>query len=169
LHFTPPIRTAETAASEANVSDKVDSRDDGLREVEQRADQVAREAENAREENLRGTQRGQETDYDSFRLPPDVAEADRVRAADDVELNARQEEVAETQRRAAETLRRNAESLHAGAESLERASEAARDSRRDVSEIHENVEDLRAQVAQARDRVHETDIPRVDEGSDRRG
>jgi methyl-accepting chemotaxis protein len=143
-----------------------DPRGEGLRDVEQRADQVARQAENAREENLRATQRTQETDYD-FRLPPDVAEADRVRAADDVELSARQEEVAETQRRAAETLRRNAESLQAGAESLERASEAAADNRRDVSEIRENMEDLRAQVARARDQVHETDVPRVEGGDDR--
>jgi pantothenate synthetase len=146
----------------------MDPHGDGLREVEQRADEVARQAENAREENLRATQRTQETDYD-FRLPPDVAEADRVRAADDVELNARQEEVAETQRRAAETLRHNAESLHAGAESLEQASEAVADNRRDVAEIRENVEDLRAQVAHARDQVHETDVPRVDEGNDRDG
>ena len=144
----------------------MDPRGDGLRQVEQRADEVARQAENAREENLRATRRGQETDYDSFRLPPDVAEADRVRAADDVELNARQEEVAETQRRAAETLRRNAESLHAGAESLEHASEAVADNRRDVAEIRENVEDLRAQVAHARDQVSETDVPRVDRGGD---
>jgi chromosome segregation ATPase len=151
------------------VRDHEDSRGDGLREVEQRADEVARQAEGARQENLRGTQRGQETDYDSFRLPPDVAEADRVRAADDVELNARQEDVAETQRRAAETLRRNAQSLHAGAESLEQASEAVADNRRDVAEISENVEELRAQVAQARDQVHETDVPRVDEGSHRHG
>lgn len=146
----------------------MDPRGDGLRQVEQRADEVARQAESAREENLRATQRGQETDYD-FRLPPDVAEADRVRAADEVELNARQEDVAETQRRAAEALRRSAESLHAGAESLEHASEAVADNRRDVDEIRENVEDLRAQVAQAREQVRETDVPRVDEGNDRHG
>ncbi len=139
----------------------MDPRGDGLREVEERADRVARQAEEARQENLRATHRTQETDYD-FRLPPDVAEADRVRAADDVDLSARQEDIAETQRRAAEVLRRNAESLQAGAESLERAREAARDNRRDVSEIRENVEDLRAQVAHARDQVSETDVPRVD-------
>jgi pantothenate synthetase len=147
------------------VSNDVDPRGDGLREVEQAADQVARQAEWAREENLRATQRTQETDYD-FRLPADVAEADRVRAADDVELSARQEDMAETQRRAAEALRRNAESLHAGAESLERTSEAARDNHRDVSAIRENVDDLRAQVAHARDQVHETDVPRVDRDDD---
>jgi methyl-accepting chemotaxis protein len=138
-----------------------DPRGDGLREVEQRADQVAREAEGAREENLRATHRTQETDYD-FRLPPDMAEADRIRAADDVDLNARQEDMAETQRLAAEALRRNAESLHAGAESLERTREAAADNRADVREIRENVEDLRAQVAQAREQVDDTDVPRVD-------
>lgn len=143
------------------MSNDVDPRGDGLREVEERADQVAREAAGAREENLRGTRRTEETDYD-FRLPPDMVEADRVRAADDVELNARQEDLAETQRRAAEALRRSAESLQAGAESLERTSEAARDNRRDVSEIRENVEELRAQVAHARDRVDETDVPRVE-------
>jgi pantothenate synthetase len=139
----------------------MDPRDDELREVEETADQLARQAEWAREENLRATQRTQETDYD-FRLPPDVAEADRVRAADDVELNARQEDMAETQRRAAEALRRNADALHAGAESLEQASEAVADNRRDVAEIRDNVEDLRAQVAHARNQVSETDVPRVD-------
>jgi pantothenate synthetase len=139
----------------------MDPRGDGLREVEETADQLARQAEWAREENLRATRRTQETDYD-FRLPPDVAEADRIRAADDVELNARQEDMAETQRRAAEALRRNADALHAGAESLEQASGAVADNRRDVAEIRENVEDLRAQVAHARDQVSETDVPRVD-------
>lgn len=144
----------------------MDPRDDELRGVEERADQVARQAEWAREENLRGTQRTQETDYD-FRLPPDVAEADRIRAADDVDLNARQEDMAETQRRAAEALRRNADALHAGAESLEQASDAVADNRRDVAEIRENVQDLRAQVAHARDQVSETDVPRVDHDEDR--
>jgi pantothenate synthetase len=151
----------------------MDPRDDGLREVEETAGQVARQAESAREENLRATHRTQETDYD-FRLPPDVAEADRVRAADDVDLNARQEDIAETQRRAAEALRRNAESLHAGAESLEHASDAVAENRRDVAEIRENVEELLARVAHARDQVSETDVPRVDrdredDGGDRGG
>jgi chromosome segregation ATPase len=140
----------------------MDPRDDGLREVERQADEVARQAEWARQENLKATHRTQETDYD-FRLPPDVVEADRVRAADDVELNARQEDAAQTQRQAAEALRRNAESLQAGAESLERTSEAARDNRRDVGEIREHVEELRAQVAHARDQVSETDVPHVDQ------
>lgn len=144
------------------MSNDVDPRGDGLREVEETADQVARQAEFAREENLRATHRTQETDYD-FRLPPDVAEADRVRAADDVDLNARQEDMAETQRRAAEALRRNADALQAGAESLEHASEAVADNRRDVAEIRENVEDLRAQVTRAREQVNETDVPRVDD------
>ncbi len=162
---SPDAMRAETAASEANVSNDVDPRGDGLREMAEKADQVARAAEGAREENLRATHRTQETDYD-FRLPPDVAEADRVRAADDVELNARQEDMAETQRRAAEALRRSAESLHAGAESLEQASEAVADNRRDVAEIRENLEDLRAQVAQAREQVNETDVPRVDRDDD---
>ena len=146
----------------------MDPRDDGLRGVERTADRVAREAEWALEENLRATQRTQETDYD-FRLPPDVAEADRVRAADDVQLNARQEDMAETQRRAAEALRRNADALHAGAESLEQASEAVAGNRRDVAEIRENAEDLRDQVAHARDRVSETDVPRVARDGDDRG
>jgi chromosome segregation ATPase len=145
------------------VNNDMDPRGDGLREVEEAADQVARQAEWARQENLRGTQRTQETDYD-FRLPPDMAEADRVRAADDVELSARQEDVAETQARAAEALRRNAESLQAGAESLERTREAAADNRDDVREIRENVDELRAQVAQSRDQVSDTDVPRVDRG-----
>lgn len=147
------------------MSNDGDARGDGLREVERTAEQVAREAESARQENLRGTQRGEETDY-AFRLPPDVAEADRVRSEGDVELNARQETVAETQRRAAEALRRNAETLQAGAESLEHARDAVADNRRDVADIRENVEDLREQVAQSREQVRNTEVPRVDRGGE---
>jgi pantothenate synthetase len=143
------------------VSNDRDPRGGELREVEQRADEIA----SAREENERGTRRGRDTDYD-FRLPPDMVEADRVRAADDVELTARQEDMAETQRRAAEALRRNAETLGATHEALDRTAEAVRDNRRDVGEIRETVDDLRAQVAQAREQVDRTDVPRVDNRGD---
>jgi uncharacterized membrane protein YccC len=150
----------------------MDPRGEGLREVEQRADEIAAEAANAREENERGTRRGQETDY-AFRLPPDMAEADRIRALDDVELTTRQEDVAETQRRAAEALRRNAEVLGATGEALDRTAADVHQNRRDVGEIRENVEDLREQLAQARDQVDRTDVPRVDDdrgnGGDGRG
>ena len=139
----------------------MDPRGDELREVEQRADEIAAEAAGAREENERGTRRGQDTDY-AFRLPPDVAEADRIRAADDVELTSRQEDMAETQRRAAEALRRNAEILGATGQALGQTAEAVRDNRRDVGEIRENVDDLRAQVAQAREAVGRAEVPRVD-------
>lgn len=140
----------------------MDPRGDGLRDVEQRADEIAAGAADARDENARATTRGQETDYD-FRLPPDVAEADRVRARDEVELSARQEDAAETQRRAAETLRRNAEMLGATGEALDRTAQAVRQNRRDVGEISENVDELREQLGQARDRADSVDIPRVDE------
>ncbi len=159
----PPIRGGNGSEQGGIVSNDRDPRGEELREVEQRADEIAGEAANAREENERGTRRGQETDYD-FRLPPDMAEADRVRAADDVELTARQEDMAETQRRAAEALRRNAETLGATGQALDRTAEAVRDNRRDVGEIRETADDLRAQVAQARDQVDRTDVPRVDDG-----
>jgi chromosome segregation ATPase len=141
----------------------MDPRGEGLREVEQRADEIAAEAAGARQENERGTRRGQETDY-AFRLPPDVTEADRIRALDDVELTTRQEDVAETQRRAAEALRRNAETLEATHQALDRTAADVHHNRRDVGEIRENAEDLRAQLAQARDRVDRAEIPRVDDG-----
>jgi|GEM_PF-3466406 len=146
----------------------MDPRGDGLRDVEQRAAELSGEAAAAREENARGTRRGQETDY-AFRLPPDMAEADRIRAADDVELTSRQEGMAETQRRAAEALRRNAETLQAGAQALDRTAQTVRDNRRDVGEIRENVEDLRAQVAHARDQVDRAEVPRVDDDGGDRG
>jgi hypothetical protein len=145
------------------VSDDINPHADDLRQVEQRADEIAANAAEARDENERGTRRGQETDYD-FRLPPDVAEADRVRARDEVDLNARQEDAAETQRLAAETLRRNAETLGATGDALDRTARAVHQNRRDVGEIRENVDDLRDQLAQARDQVNGTDVPRVDDG-----
>jgi hypothetical protein len=141
----------------------MDPRGEGLREVERRADEIAAEAAGARQENERGTQRGQETDY-AFRLPPDMAEADRIRAMDDVELTTRQEDVAETQRRAAEALRRNAEVLGATHQALDRTAADVHQNRRDVGEIREHVEDLREQVAQAHDQVDRAQIPRVDDG-----
>lgn len=135
-----------------------------MRQVEETVDEVARQAEGARRENARATQRGQETDYD-FRLPPDVAEADRLRADDDVELNARQEDMAETQRRAAEALRRNEESLRESARSLKRTAGAVHGREADVRDVRKNVEQIREQVARARERVEDARVPEVDRGS----
>jgi hypothetical protein len=156
----------ENAASEAIVSENAGPRGDDMREVEQAAEQVAREAEGARQENERATRRGQETDY-AFRLPADVAEADRLRAEDDVELIARQEDVAETQRRAAEALRRNAEALADNAAALDRAGDAVRDNRGDLSEIQQNARALDEQLGQARDQVGRAEVPRVEGGGGR--
>ena len=150
------------------MSNDVDPRGEGLREVEQAAERVAREAEGALDEHQRAAVRGQETDYD-FRLPPDVAEADRVRAEGDVELISRQEDMAETQRRAAEALRRNADTLAATGEALDRTARDVHQNRRDVGEIQENADALRAQTAQTRDRVDRAEVPRVDEGDGERG
>ncbi|HEY0018680.1 MAG TPA: hypothetical protein VGC13_20395 [Longimicrobium sp.] len=147
------------------MSDDMDPRGGELREVEQRAGELAAEAADARQENERGTRRGQDTDY-AFRLPPDMVEADRMRSADDVELTARQEDAAQTQRRAAEALRRNAEILGDTGQALDQTAQAVHHNRRDVGEIRETVEELRAQVAQARDAVDRTEVPRVDGGED---
>jgi predicted ribosome quality control (RQC) complex YloA/Tae2 family protein len=136
-----------------------------LRDVEEGADRVARDAQEARAENERGMIRGEETDY-AFRLPPDMVEADRVRSADDVELSARQEQVADTQRQAAETLRRNAELLQGTARELDRAQEAVRDTRDDLREMQQNQEEIRGQVAQAREQVEKARIPEVNRGGD---
>jgi hypothetical protein len=165
--FYPEIAAKGTAQrARETVSDNVDPRrDDGLREVEAEADRLAADAQQFRDENERGTHRGQETDY-AFRLPPDVAEADRVRAEGDVDLADRQESVAETQRRAAETLRRNAELLQGTARELDRAGQTVRDNRDDVRDVQHNAEALRAQTDQARDQVRETEVPRVDRGAD---
>ena len=155
-------------ASEEYVSESENPRGpEGLREVEEAAGRVAREAEEARAENERGVHRDQETDY-AFRLPPDVTEADRVRSADDVELNERQQQVADTQRQAAETLRRNAELLQGTARELDRAHEAIADTRTDIQEVRANADDIRDQVAQAREQVDRTEVPRVDTGDDDR-
>jgi DNA repair exonuclease SbcCD ATPase subunit len=154
------------------VSDNLDPRgDDSLREVETEARRLASDARDARAENERGTQRGQETDY-AFRLPPDVAHADRVRSGDDVELMDRQAQAAEAQRQAAETLRQNAERLQGTARQLDHASEAVRDNRDDVRDVQQNAEELRAQTDRAREMVARAEIPDVDGGdgnSDRGG
>jgi DNA repair exonuclease SbcCD ATPase subunit len=144
------------------VSDN-DSRNDNLREVQEGADRLAREAEGARDENERARHGGQETDY-AFRLPPDMAEADRIRAGDDVALNQRQEQIAETQRRAAETLRENAERLQGTARALDRAQEAVQDNRGDLQALQQNQEEIREQMTQAREQVDSTRLPRVDRG-----
>jgi hypothetical protein len=145
------------------VSDNLGpDRDENLREVEAEAQRAAADAQEFRDENERAARGGQETDYD-FRLPPDVAHADRVRAGDDVELASRQESVAETQQRAAEALRRNAEILQGTARELDRAGEAVRDNRDDIQDIQQNAEALRAQVSQAREQVDRTEVPRVDD------
>jgi chromosome segregation ATPase len=144
------------------VSDNLDpNRDESLREVAADAQRAADDAREFRSENERAARRGQDTDYD-FRLPPDMAEADRVRASDDVELADRQESMAETQRRAAEALRRNAEILEGTARELDRAGEAVRENRDDLRDIQQNTEELRAQVSQAREQVDRTDVPEVD-------
>lgn len=145
------------------MSDNLDpDRDENLREVEAEAQRAAADAQQFRDENERAMRRGQDTDYD-FRMPADMAHADRVRAGDDVELAARQESVAETQQRAAEALRRNAEVLQGTARELDRAGEAVRDNRDDLRDIQQNTKALRAQLSQAREQVDRTDVPHVDD------
>jgi len=150
-------------ASEENVSDNLDPRQQGedLREGESEAERLAADARDARDENERGMHRGQETDY-AFRLPPDMAEADRVRSADDVELMDRQEQMADAQRQAAETLRQNAELLQGTARALDDAGAAVRDNRGDIADIQQNAQELQAQVNRAREQVDEAQVPRVD-------
>jgi hypothetical protein len=151
------------------VSDNLDpNRDEDLREVQARADRLAADAQHFRDENERGMDRGQQTDY-AFRLPPDVAHADRVRAEDDVELADRQESMAQTQRRAAEALRRNAEILQGTARELDRAGDAVRGNRDDLRDVQQNAEALRAQTDRAREMVDRTDVPDVDRGGTGRG
>jgi NAD(P)H-nitrite reductase large subunit len=144
--------------------------DPPLRDVEDTAARVAREAAGALDENVRAMHGGQETDY-AFRLPPDMAEADRVRGADDVDLVKRQEDAAEAQARAARVLQENAERLQRTGQELNRTESAVRDNRGDLGEIRENVRQLGEQLAQARDQVAQTPVPRVDgpsgEGEDR--
>ena len=151
------------------MSDNLDpQRAEALREVEEEAGRAARGAQGYRDENERGMHRGQDTDY-AFRLPPDMAHADRVRSADDVELADRQEQMADAQRQAAETLRRNAELLNGTARELDRAVDAVRDNRADIQDIQQNTEELRAQTAQAREQVDNARIPDVDEGDHEKG
>ena len=158
----PYTAQTDTRSERGNVSDNVDPRrDDSLREGETEAERLAANAQHFRDENERAMDRGQETGY-AFRLPPDVAHADRVRAADDVELADRQESMAETQRRATEALRRNAEMLEGTARELDRAGEAVRDNRGDLRDVQQNVEALQAQTDQTREMVDRAEIPDVD-------
>ncbi|HEX6909678.1 MAG TPA: hypothetical protein VF142_04775 [Longimicrobium sp.] len=144
------------------MSDSLDPRrEDDVREAETEADRLAADAQHFRDENERGMDRGQETDYD-FRLPPDVAHADRVRAEGDLDLADRQESAAQTQRRAAEALRRSAEMLQGTARELGRAGDAVRENRDDLRDVQQNVEALRAQTDQTREMVDRAEVPDVD-------
>jgi ABC-type transporter Mla subunit MlaD len=142
--------------------------EDTLRDVKEAASRVAREAADSLDENVRAMHGGQETDYD-FRLPPDMAEADRVRGADDVDLMNRQADIAEAQRQAAQLLQENAERLRQTGQELQRTESAVRDNRGDVGDIRENVRALGDQLSHARDRVARTEVPRVDGPADGSG
>jgi hypothetical protein len=130
-------------------------------EVIRRADELAASARGDLGANQRAAHGGQETDYD-FRLPPDLAEADRVRAADDVDLIHRQQDAAETQRTAAQALRETAERLRGTAHELDRTGDAVRDNRDDLDALRQNGDEIRDQVAQAREQVRQTRVPDAD-------
>jgi methyl-accepting chemotaxis protein len=135
--------------------------EDTLRDVEETASRVAREAAGSLDENVRAMHGGQETDY-GFRLPPDMAEADRVRGADDVDLMNRQADVAETQRQAAQLLQENAERLRRTGQELQRTESAVRENRGDVGDIRDNVRALGDQLSNVSDRIARTEVPRVE-------
>ncbi|HEX8391931.1 MAG TPA: hypothetical protein VF665_06170 [Longimicrobium sp.] len=132
--------------------------DASMDEVSRRADELAAEAHGDLGANQRAAHGGQETDY-GFRLPPDMAEADRIRATDDVDLIRRQQDAAETQRRAAEALVQSQELLRGTAQQLGRTGEAVRDNRDDLNELRQNSEEISEQLAQARDQVNRTRVP----------
>lgn len=141
---------------------------DPLREVQDTAARVARDAAGSRDENERAMHGGQETDY-AFRLPPDMAEADRIRAADDVDLADRQAQIARTQQQAAEALSASAEGLGTSGQALSRAAEAVRDNRGDLGDIQANAREIREQMERTREQVSAARVPRVgggDEGGD---
>jgi hypothetical protein len=135
--------------------------DETLRGVEDTAARVAREAAGSLDENVRAMHGGQETDY-AFRLPPDMAEADRIRGADDVDLMKRQANIAETQRQAAQLLQENAERLRQTGQELQRTESAVRDNRGDVGDIRDNVRALGDQLSDVSERIGRTEVPRVD-------
>jgi hypothetical protein len=142
--------------------------DETLREVRDTASRVAREAADALDENLRAAHGGQETDY-AFRLPPDMAEADRVRGADDVNLLNRQADVARTQQQAAHILQANAERLRQTGRELHRTESSVRENRGDVTDIGQNVQALDEQLSRARGQVAGTEVPRVDDSTEDEG
>jgi len=135
--------------------------DGTLRDVEDTAARVAREAVGSLDENVRAMHGGQETDY-AFRLPPDMAEADRIRGADDVDLMNRQASVAEGQRQAAQMLQENAERLRQSGQELRRTESAVRDNRGDVGDIQDNVRALGDQLSDVSNQIARTEVPNVD-------
>lgn len=135
--------------------------DGTLRDVEDTAARVAREAAGSLNENVRAMHGGQETDY-AFRLPPDMAEADRIRGADDVDLMNRQANVAEGQRQAAQLLQENAERLRQTGQELRRTESAVRDNRGDVGDIRDNVRALGDQLSDVSNQIARTEVPHVD-------
>ncbi len=134
--------------------------EDTLRNVEDTAARVAREAVDSLDENVRAMHGGQETDY-AFRLPSDMAEADRVRGADDVDLMNRQADVAEGQRQAAQLLQENAERLRQTGQELRQTESAVRDNRGDVGDIRDNVRALGNQLSDVSNQISRTEVPRV--------
>lgn len=142
--------------------------DDTLRGVEDTAARVAREAAGSLDGHVRAMHGSQETDY-AFRLPPDMAEADRIRGADDVDLMNRQASVAEGQRQAAQLLQENAERLRQTGQELRRTESAVRDNRGDVGDIRDNVRALGDQLSDVSNQIARTEVPRVDGGGNADG
>ena len=148
------------------MGDKVDNgREQEPREVEAGAERAATGAREFRDENERAMHGGGETDY-PFRLPPDVAEADRLRAGGDVKLADRQEQVARDQARAAETLRLNAETIRNTARSLAGAGDGLRENRDGLRGIREDVDVIRRQVARAREQLDDAGVPDANPAGD---
>jgi len=145
------------------VSENRERREESLREVEAEARRAASDARAFRKENERGVH-----DEGSPGLPADVAEVDRVRAGDNVELADRQASTAEAQRRAAGILRHNAEILEGNTRGLDHAGQTLRENREELRGIQQDADELGEQVARTHEQADRAPIPRIDRAEDER-
>lgn len=92
---------------------------------------------------------------------PQIAAADHLRAADDVETYERQRGLAADQARAAEQLEQNAARLRDTAAGVRELRADAAERTDDVRALEHDARDLRDQTQQAADTVRRTDVPDV--------
>ena len=92
---------------------------------------------------------------------PDIANADHIRAQDDLRTFGRQQDVAERSADAAEALGASAEQLRESRERIEQVRHDAHERTGDVQALASDARDLREQTRQAAEQVRSVEPPDV--------